>query len=75
MARKKRVIRRIERTSVADFDEQLWPINSMLFILAACAGTVAWIACRERFGDPRILYNGWTWMALLVLILAGLVGG
>ncbi len=50
-------IRRIQPAAVADFDEQLWPINCALLILAGCV--VGVVLGTSDFHDPRILYNGW----------------
>jgi len=57
MAGSARTIRKVETAKVADFDEQLWPINCAILILA---GFVAGIVIAvSDFHDPRILYNGW----------------
>lgn len=78
MAERKRVIRRVEQASVADFDEQLWPINCLLLIMAAMvAGLV--LASKPSFDPPRfdhtLFKNGWVLLTGLAVIVAGLLLG
>ncbi|MBN2475030.1 MAG: hypothetical protein JXB62_10510 [Pirellulales bacterium] len=57
MAGSVRRIRKVQTAQVADFDDQLWPINCAILILA---GFVAGIVIAvSDFQDPRLLYNGW----------------
>src|SRR5436189_3863929 len=64
-----------------DFDEQLWPINAMLFIFACVVGAVVVTAGLKegRFIDPRTdpqpLYNAWLHVGLLVVIVSTLLLG
>ncbi|MEX2186424.1 MAG: hypothetical protein WD875_06510 [Pirellulales bacterium] len=61
----KRVVRRMDVGRPAGIDEQLWPVNVALLLLAAFVEGV--IIARLDFGDPRLLYNAWTWTATLLL--------
>lgn len=69
----KREIRKVVRSKVADFDEQLWPTNVLILLTA---GTLmAWIIARSRF-DPRqtgILDNGFVQLGLVGLLVGLLV--
>ncbi len=64
-------IRKLPRSSLADFDEQRWPVVLAILVLT---GIVAGIAAPfANFTDPRPLYNAWTWVgsvALMLLILS-----
>ncbi len=64
-------IRKLPRSSLADFDEQRWPVVLAILVLT---GIVAGIAAPfADFADPRPLYNAWTWVgsvALMLLILS-----
>src|SRR5439155_9980081 len=67
-----------------DFDEQLWPINAMLFIFACVVGAVVVVAGMKEghFVDPRLdpdpRYNSWIHLgvlgAVVVVLLFGAVG-
>ena len=63
-------IRKLPRSSLADFDEQRWPVVLAILVLT---GIVAGIAAPfANFTDPRPLYNAWTWVgsvAVMLLIL------
>ncbi len=60
-------------SALADFDDQMWPINFAILVLA---GFVAGIVLAQGdFGEPRLLYNGYFHLALLGGMLAlGLFG-
>jgi hypothetical protein len=74
MPQPKKVIRRIApAASSADFDEQLWPVNCALVVLAGFVSGV--IVATSDFDSPRILLNGWARLASLAVILAILIGG
>jgi len=66
--RSKQVIRRVPSTRLADFDEQLWPVNVLLLILAGFVGGI--IAAQSDFDTPLLLYNGWCRLGILGLIVA-----
>jgi hypothetical protein len=59
-----RIVRRMEIGRPAAIDDQLWPINVALLLLAAFVEGV--IIARLDFVDPRPLYNAWTWTATLL---------
>jgi hypothetical protein len=69
VANPQRTIRRIEPAANTVFDEQLWPTNLALFILAGLTSSVVVLA--GGFNDPRLLHNGWFRVATLGLTLAG----
>ena len=78
MAERKRVIRRVDHDSVADFDEQLWPINCLLLVMAAMvAGLV--LAAKPSFDPPRFdstfFSNGFVLLIGLAVIVIGLLVG
>src|SRR5262245_43251844 len=41
----------------AAFDEQLWPVNVVLVVMAGFVGGIVLATC--RLNDPRLYYNGW----------------
>ncbi len=50
-------IRKVDRSPLSDFDDQLWPINVAIVILGGiAAGT---IVATSSFDDPRTLHNAW----------------
>ncbi|HXT59036.1 MAG TPA: hypothetical protein VN699_10380 [Pirellulales bacterium] len=53
---------------LADFDDQLWPINLVLLVLAGCITGI--IVAKSDFRTPVIFQNGWFHLATL----AGIVG-
>jgi hypothetical protein len=59
-----RIVRRIEIGRSGAIDDQMWPINVALLLLAAFVEGV--IIARLDFVDPRPLYNAWTWTATLL---------
>ncbi len=78
MPKTKRVIRRVSHGSVADFDDQLWPINCLLLIMAAMvAGLV--LAVKPSFAPPRLDHtffnNGWVLLGGIVFLVASLLAG
>src|SRR5580698_390890 len=53
------------------FDEQVWPINVALVVLAGfVAGS---IVALSTFDDPRWLYNGWVRLATLAISVGLLI--
>ena len=64
-------IQKVQTAKVADFDDQLWPINLAIVILG---GFVAGLVfAYSDFQDARILYNGWTRLVFVGLMVAGLM--
>jgi len=60
-------VRKVHVAKVADFDDQLWPINVAILILA---GFVAGIVfATSDFHDPRIFYNGWVHLGVVALLV------
>jgi hypothetical protein len=55
---------------IADFDDQMWPIDCAILILAGVAAGI--IRGSSDFDDPRFLYNGYVHLAVVGL-LAGLM--
>lgn len=73
MTRQFRIERRTTSRSLADFDDQRWPIACAL---AAMAGVVCGVIWAESdFADPRPLYNGWARLAAVAAALVVLVWG
>src|SRR5262245_64002024 len=69
----RRVVRKIEPAQIITFDDQLWPINVALLVLA---GFVAGcIIALSSFEDPRLLYNGWARLASLAVSVGLLMWG
>ncbi|MEX0939082.1 MAG: hypothetical protein WDZ59_14560 [Pirellulales bacterium] len=68
MAKLRQVIRKIEPAARLPFEEQSWPINLALFILAGFVGGI--IVAAGGFDDPRLLHNGWVRLATFTLTLA-----
>jgi hypothetical protein len=58
---------------LADFDEQLWPVNLLLFLFAACVAGL--IVAKSDFETPRLVANGWSHLAALGVIVAALAWG
>ena len=71
MAKSRQVIRQVQRSGAANFDEQMWPINAMLVLLSACLAGV--VVALSRFDDTRFFHNAWTQLAGIVIILTGLL--
>lgn len=71
---KKQVVRRVAPPSLADFDEQWWPVTFLLLGAAGCIGAYVWY--RGDFANPRPLANARSQLALLattvVVLLLGL---
>ncbi len=75
MAGRPHKIRTIQNAKVADFDDQLWPINCAILILAGFVAGL--VIAKGDFSDARLLYNGWTWLTS-VGVMVGLtawIGG
>jgi hypothetical protein len=54
--------------SLADFDEQRWPVNLLLLLFAACIA--AMIVVTSDFNSPRWLANGWFHLGALAALVA-----
>ncbi len=65
-----RTVRRVQTSKVADFDDQLWPINCAILILAGFVTGI--VIATSKFDDPRILYNGWVRL-FSVAVMVGLL--
>ena len=67
-------IRKVQVSKVADFDDQLWPINCAILILAGFVVgiVIATSDFSSDFGTERILYNGWARL-LSVGVMVGLL--
>ncbi len=59
-----RVVRKLEYAARPTFDEQLWPINSLLVVLSGIAAGV--IIGTSDFDTPVVWRNGWARIASLV---------
>ncbi len=70
MAANARNIRKVEHSKVADFDDQLWPINCAILILAGCV--VGVIVGMSDFQHSHPFYNGWTHL-IGVAVMVGLL--
>jgi hypothetical protein len=64
-----------------DFDEQLWPINAMLFIFACCVAAVIVTSGiqHDRFVNPwhdaKLAFNAWLHLGALGLVIVALLAG
>ena len=65
---KRTVIRRFVPERLADFDEQVWPVNLAILVFAGFVSGIV-LATTPNFFDPRPLYNGLVRLG----IIAGLV--
>lgn len=65
---KRTVIRRFVPERLADFDEQVWPVNIAILVFAGFVTGIV-LATTPDFFDPRPLYNGLVRLG----IIAGLV--
>ncbi len=67
-------IRKVDTSKHADFDDQLWPINCAILILAGFVVgiVIATSDFSSNFGTERILYNGWARL-ISVAVLMGLL--
>ncbi|MGB9688839.1 hypothetical protein [Thermogutta sp.] len=65
---KRTVIRRFVPDRLADFDEQVWPVNLAILVFAGFVTGIV-LATTPNFFDPRPLYNGLVRLG----IIAGLV--
>jgi len=68
MPQPRQVIRKVERTGLADFDDQMWPINCALIVLAGFVAGI--IIAHSDFDTPRLLYNGWARLASLAVVVS-----
>jgi len=69
--KKRQVIRPSVPDRLADFDEQVWPVNLAIVIFAAFTAGVIY-ATTENFWDPRLLHNGFFRLSVVALLVAGL---
>ncbi|GAB4127763.1 MAG: hypothetical protein Kow0040_01800 [Thermogutta sp.] len=65
------MIRPIVPDRLADFDEQVWPVNLAIVIFAAFTAGVIY-ATTDDFWDPRLLYNGFFRLSVVAVLVAGL---
>ena len=66
MAKSMKKIRKVEISRAVDFDDQLWTVNVAVLIFAGfLAGT---IIAKSDFDTPKLLYNGWSHLTLVVLL-------
>lgn len=56
-SRSSKQIRKVQKSSLSDFDDQLWPVNVAIVILGGIVAGVVYAT--SDFEDPRFLYNGW----------------
>lgn len=61
------LVRKVQVARVADFDEQLWPINCAILILAGFTAGI--VIALSDFSDPRLLYNGWVRLVSVGLLV------
>src|SRR5688500_13036785 len=73
MAAKQQVIRRVQHSAVADFDEQLWPINCALLVLAGFAAGI--IVATSPFEGAVWFKSGHFRLAILGATLVALFAG
>jgi len=73
MAGTSTTIRKVQVSKVADFDDQLWPINCAILILAGFVAGI--VIATSDFSDPKILYNGWTRLLSVGVLMALLFSG
>ena len=66
----KKVVRKVRSGRVADFDDQMWPVNCAILILAGFATGIA-IATGDWHAE-NLLYNT---VFRLVLVAVAVVGG
>ena len=61
------------KSSLADFDDQMWPINCAILVLAGFVAGI--VLAQSDFDDARLLYNGRFHLALVGgMVALGLVG-
>jgi hypothetical protein len=65
-----RTVRRVQPSRVADFDDQLWPINCAILILAGFVAGI--VIATGDFDDPHLLRSGWVRL-LSVGVMVGLL--
>lgn len=71
MAKIRRKIQRVQRSGYHTFDEELWPVNVALVVLAGfVAGAIIAVS---RFDDPRFFHNGWFRITSLALTTGALI--
>ena len=58
-------------TARRTFDQRLWPINVALVVLGGLTAVV--IPFLLRWDDTRPLYNAWTWLTALPIVIGLLV--
>ncbi|NMC19967.1 MAG: hypothetical protein GYA33_06050, partial [Thermogutta sp.] len=69
--KKRQVIRPVVPDRLADFDEQVWPVNLAIVTFAAFTAGVIY-ATTDDFWDPRLLHNGIFRLSVVALLVAGL---
>ena len=66
-------IRKVQTAGGADFDDQLWPINCAIVILAGFVAGI--VIATSEFDDPRLLYNGWARLVSVGVMMGLLFAG
>lgn len=67
------VVRRVASRSIADFDDQTWPVNVVLLILGGCLAGI--LSAHADFETPVLVHNGWVQLAALGLTMLALAMG
>jgi len=70
--RSRQVIRKVQTSPVADFDDQLWPVNCAILILAGFVAGI--VIATSDFDDPHIFSNAWFGLGTLVVAVGLLFG-
>lgn len=61
----KSTVKKVRNAAIGDFDDQIWPINCVILILAGFVAGI--IIATSRFDDPRLLHNAWFRLATVIL--------
>ena len=64
--RSRQQIRKIRTAGIADFDDQLWPVNVTILILAGLSAGIVYAT--SEFDDPRVFQNGYTRLGCVALV-------
>ena len=65
-----RKIRKVETAKGGDFDDQLWPINCAIVILAGFI--VGIVTAKSDFHDHRLFFNGWVHLVWVAVVMGAL---
>ncbi|MEX0586704.1 MAG: hypothetical protein WD176_08675, partial [Pirellulales bacterium] len=69
--KKRNVLRRVNPQRAKPIDDQLWPVNLAIVVLAGFVEGI--LIARFDFSEPNLLQNAWTWSGTLILSLAGAI--